>query len=163
MQKSGSIVTTAEEAKQLQDWVEESASGKVRFELLWKGTRDGFGASVFHAKCNNKGPTLTVIKSNNDKIFGGYTSIPWVGSGTSKHDATAFIYSLSHKTKCATQKDTYSIWMTPAMDQYLDMVELISTYTIIAMRPRTIFAPPVLMPCLRVRITPSWLDLTHLR
>ena len=113
IKKSSSIVTTVEEAKQLQDWVEESASGKVRFELLWKGTRDGFGASVFHTKCNNKGPTLTIIKSNNDKIFGGYTSQSWGfggGSWTSKHDATAFIYSLSYKTKCATQKDTNSIW-----------------------------------------------------
>ena len=108
--KKGSIVTNVEETKQLQQWVEESAGGKVRFELLWKGSQDGFGASVFHAKCNNKGPTLTVIKSNNDKIFGGYTSLSWQNRQTYAQDSTAFIYSLTHKAKCATQKNTNSIY-----------------------------------------------------
>ena len=53
-----------------------------------------------------------MIVSNNDKIFGGYTSESWGfgGGGTYKYDATAFIFSLTHKAKCATQKNTqYSI------------------------------------------------------
>jgi len=112
--KKSSILKDVEEIKQLQQWVEESAGGKVRFELLWKGGQDGFGAAMFHSKCNGKGPTVTVIKSNNDKIFGGYTSESWGFGGSSgayKQDATAFIYSLTHKAKCATQKNTgYSIF-----------------------------------------------------
>ena len=54
-----------------------------------------------------------MIVSNNGKIFGGYTSESWGFAGSSyayKYDATAFIYSLTHKAKCATQKNTsYSI------------------------------------------------------
>ena len=94
----------------LDGWVTEAAKGKVRYELLWKGNRDGFYAGTFHSRCNNKGPTVTVILSNNDKIFGGYTSQSWTNGGW-KQDATAFIYSLTHKAKCATQKNTgYSIY-----------------------------------------------------
>ena len=81
----------------------------MKFTQLWKGSQDGFGAATFHSKCNSKGPTLTVIKSNNDKIFGGYTSEPWRSRQDWAQDTTAFIYSLTNKAKCATQKNQYSI------------------------------------------------------
>ena len=45
--------------------------------LLYRGSRDGFSAKTFHDKCNNKGETLTIIKSDDDFIFGGYTEINW--------------------------------------------------------------------------------------
>ena len=46
-------------------------------KLLYRGSRDGFQAKTFHEKCNNKGETLVLIKSNEDYIFGGYTEINW--------------------------------------------------------------------------------------
>ena len=97
----------------LHKWVEEAAKKKVKFELLWKGTRDGFKAKDFHTRCDKKGPTVTVIKSEHDKIFGGFTSESWgfAGSGglQNKHDATAFIYSLTRKEKYAQQLNSDSI------------------------------------------------------
>ena len=108
------VVKGAEDAVLLNNWVSETRKEKVKFELLWKGSRDGFGASTFHTKCDGKGATLTVVKSEHDKVFGGYTSESWgfAGSGIPqyKHDPTAFIYSLTNKTKCSTQKNTNSIW-----------------------------------------------------
>ena len=38
---------------------------------------DGFDGKTFHNKCNHKGPTLTVIKSEYDYIFGGFTNKIW--------------------------------------------------------------------------------------
>ena len=108
------VVKGAEDAVLLNNWVSETRKEKVKFELLWKGSRDGFGASTFHTKCDGKGATLTVVKSEHDKVFGGYTSESWgfdsSGSGQYKHDPTAFIYSLTNKDKCSTQKNEYSIW-----------------------------------------------------
>ena len=46
-------------------------------KLLYRGSRDGFGSKTFHEKCNYKGETLVIIKSNEDYIFGGYTEIDW--------------------------------------------------------------------------------------
>ena len=46
-------------------------------KLLYRGSRDGFKAADFHNKCDNKGETLTIIKSSDDFIFGGYTEINW--------------------------------------------------------------------------------------
>ncbi len=93
----------------LDKWVTDSANGKVSYNLLWRGSQDGFEAATFHGKCNKKGPTVTVIVSNNDKIFGGYTSLSWQSRNAYAQDTTAFIYSLTHKAKCATQIGSSSI------------------------------------------------------
>ena len=39
--------------------------------LLYRASRDGWAASKFHSCCDNKGPTVTVVKGGN-YIFGGY-------------------------------------------------------------------------------------------
>ena len=39
--------------------------GYTKYELLYRGTRDGSKSSVFHKKCDDKGPTLCLYK--NDK------------------------------------------------------------------------------------------------
>jgi hypothetical protein len=49
-------------------------------QLLYQASRDGFDPSVFHSKCNGVGKTLTVIKSKNSNIFGGFTSADWSGN-----------------------------------------------------------------------------------
>ena len=46
-------------------------------KLLYRGSRDNFKASTFHEKCDNKGETLVLIKSDQNYIFGGYTEIDW--------------------------------------------------------------------------------------
>jgi hypothetical protein len=46
-----------------------------RFNLLYRGTRDGFGSSNFHCKCDGHHDTITLIRTTKDFIFGGYTPI----------------------------------------------------------------------------------------
>jgi hypothetical protein len=48
-----------------------------RFELLWRGSRDGFSAVAFHARCDGHGNTVTVILDTKGNIFGGYTPLTW--------------------------------------------------------------------------------------
>lgn len=45
--------------------------------LLYRGSRDGFGSRTFHEKCNYKGETFSIIKTTKGYIFGGYTKINW--------------------------------------------------------------------------------------
>ena len=40
---------------------------------MYQASRDGFGASDFHSKCNGITGTLVVVKDTNSNIFGGYT------------------------------------------------------------------------------------------
>jgi hypothetical protein len=48
-----------------------------RFTLLWRGSRDGFGAGDFHIRCDGHPNTLTVILDTKGNIFGGFTPVEW--------------------------------------------------------------------------------------
>ncbi|CAF0903167.1 unnamed protein product [Adineta steineri] len=67
-----------------------------RWELIYKATRDGFTANAFHVRCDNEGPTMTIIQSNNNYIFGGYISISWASSGGFQDDLNAFLFTLTN-------------------------------------------------------------------
>jgi serine/threonine protein kinase len=58
--------------RSIRDWL----PGR-RLELLYCGSRDGMTSRAFHAFCDEQGPTLTLIRSDNDCMFGGYASGAW--------------------------------------------------------------------------------------
>ena len=68
------ILTNVEEQRVLRSWLPEAMAGGWR--LLFRASRDGYAASVFHSKCDNKGPTVTVVKSRGN-TFGGFTEESW--------------------------------------------------------------------------------------
>ncbi len=60
--------------------------------------------------CLNKGPTLTVIQSENRRIFGGYTSKNWTKkegnySYWGEPDEKAWIFSFDHQSKLKVKQD----------------------------------------------------------
>jgi hypothetical protein len=64
-------------------------------KLIYRATRDGFGASSFHSKCDNIANTVTIIKTTSNSVFGGFTSAKWTSfGGYDTYDANAFIFSL---------------------------------------------------------------------
>ena len=73
------------------------------WHLLYRGTRDGFSADAFHAKCDDKARTVTLVKKTTSdgavRIFGGYTEATWTQDHSSPHffktDANAFLFALS--------------------------------------------------------------------
>ena len=71
-------MTNVDYRKILKGWLPEAMVGEWR--LLFRASRDGFAASAFHSKCDNKGPTVTVVKSGAN-IFGGFTEKPWKNAG----------------------------------------------------------------------------------
>ena len=46
------------------------------WKLCWRASRDGWSSSRFHSLCDEKGPTVTIVKVGK-YIFGGYTSLSW--------------------------------------------------------------------------------------
>jgi hypothetical protein len=67
-----------------------------KWELIYKALHDGFDANAFHIQCNNKGPTITIIQSDDDYLFGGYTSVAWTSSGAWAVDSNAFLFTLTN-------------------------------------------------------------------
>jgi hypothetical protein len=75
-------------------------SSNDKWSLLYRGTRDGFGAKDFHSKCDGHSNTLTILKAAESSfIFGGYTMVTWNSSNRDKSDRNAFIFSLTNKDK----------------------------------------------------------------
>jgi hypothetical protein len=51
--------------------------GGKQFKLLWRGSRDGFGASQFHRRSDSHGNTLTAILDADGSVFSGFTGLMW--------------------------------------------------------------------------------------
>ncbi len=90
---------TEEEKKLLQEFIGKDKKVK----LLYKASKDGDKADNFYAKCENKGPTLTLILTTNQRKFGGYTSLSWKRPVNDDpvyyKDENAFIFCLNKKKK----------------------------------------------------------------
>ena len=67
--------------------------------LLFDTVRDGDNSSTFHEKCDGKYPTLIIIKSNTDYIFGGYVTSAWVANNNNINAPNSFVFSLNQKQK----------------------------------------------------------------
>ena len=72
------ILTNEEHIILLLSWLPFLDLGirRHRLRLLYRGSRDGFAAECFHSRCDNKGPTVTIVKSGNN-VFGGFTEQSW--------------------------------------------------------------------------------------
>ena len=45
--------------------------------MIYRASEHGYSASSFHDYCDDKGPSLVIIKSSDSCIFGGYTTQSW--------------------------------------------------------------------------------------
>ena len=54
----------------------------IGLNLLCRRTRDGMNAGSFHQRCDGAGATVTVVKTTDGHVFGGYADKSW-SSGNS--------------------------------------------------------------------------------
>lgn len=87
----------------------EPKYNNILFKLVYRATRDGDSAEIFHKKCDKIGPNITLVLTINNIRFGGFTKNNWehlkedinekdqeIGSG--KDDVDAFCFSIDlHK------------------------------------------------------------------
>ena len=75
------------------DYVNSLLPGK-QLVLLYRMSRDGLKYVDFHSRCDNKGPTLSLFKTDTGRRCGGYTNVSWDTSGGWKHDSGSWLMSL---------------------------------------------------------------------
>ena len=68
----------------------------VEYKLLYRASKDGDTAKVFKEKCKDKN-TLTIVLTNDNAKFGGFTRVPWDDSDENKDDEDAFCFSVDNK------------------------------------------------------------------
>ena len=61
----------------LREWL----GNDYKWKLLYRASEHDYTAESFHEYCDDKGPTLVMIKSTEGWIFGGYTTESWGGYG----------------------------------------------------------------------------------
>ena len=101
LSESSSIIGDGQngEMQNLMNWIERKVEKSYKLNLIYRGSRDGFTAQAFHSKCDYTSPTISFIKSDKNKIFGGYTQQTWEGINVWKNDDKAFLFSFTNNEK----------------------------------------------------------------
>lgn len=93
---SNIIKNDYEKEKAIKNWI-DPFNNKIKFELLFRKSRDGSSCYTFHKNCDNKGPTLTLVETTKGYKFGGYTPFSFKSNKgySPKDDDKTFIFSLN--------------------------------------------------------------------
>lgn len=83
---------------------------EISLKLKFSSSKNGDSESEFHNKCDNIGPNLSIVKTKNNIIFGGFTTNNWAGSGINKKDDSSFIFNINNKKIYNIRKGEYAIY-----------------------------------------------------
>jgi len=94
----GSKILSEQNKRTLTQWCEVGPNNKYKKKKKWalaySATRDGFSASTFHKLCDSRGPSVTVARTTDGFIFGGYNSSSWSSTTCWKAATDTFLFSL---------------------------------------------------------------------
>ena len=83
---------------------------ELKFVQKFNVLKDGDSATKFHEKCDNIGPNLSIIKTKENIIFGGFTMNNWSGNSINKKDDLSFVFNLQNKKIYNIKKGENSIY-----------------------------------------------------
>lgn len=92
-QNNISAILTNEQMKQLMILI--NFSQDVKWKLIYRASVHGFGSVNFHSKCDGIRSTLTIIKSNDLNVFGGFCFAEWSSKNSYQTDQNGKIYYLN--------------------------------------------------------------------
>jgi alpha-tubulin suppressor-like RCC1 family protein len=84
--------------------------------LCYRRSTHGASASTFHARCDNKGETMTIIRLVNGSLVGGYASGHW-NAATAGHVSTAsnsFLFGITAAQYANCTNSTQCIYNHPS-------------------------------------------------
>ena len=102
------LINDYKQVELVKNWI--SPKKDFRCKLIYDSKKDGDKVSTFHSLCDNKGATITVISTNDNKIFGGYLSISFSENSGWIHDKNAFVFSLNYNEQYTSLDTTYSFY-----------------------------------------------------
>ena len=70
---------------------------KIKLILKFSALKDGDTVQKFHNKCDNIGPNLSIVKTKENLIFGGFTMNNWSGLEINKKDNLSFIFNFQNR------------------------------------------------------------------
>ena len=92
----------------ISNWINPNIN--FEFNLFFNSERDGDSLSTLHKLIDGKGPTLLIIKSNSNYIFGAFTQDNSNSSGNWLNNPNNFLFSITNKKKYPkNNSDNYGI------------------------------------------------------
>lgn len=100
-----------------------------KWELLFRGSETNFNWSKFHSKCDEISPTLVIIRSKDDDVFGGYTKADWsdiyrgeklVCHVSAKSDSEKIVNLYEEKFKPDPHAFTFMLKWEKSVKEYVD-------------------------------------------
>ncbi len=78
----------------------KALGGKIfKTKQLYQGSKHGFKYKDFHRLCDNKGPTITLMKvDHNNDCIGGFTAAQWEATDGHGRDPSAVVFNLTTAT-----------------------------------------------------------------
>ena len=103
-----------EKEKAIKNWI-DPFNKNIKFELLFRKSRDGSSCQTFHQYCDNKGPSLTLVETTKGYKFGGYNPFSFQSQiGYSpKNDNKTFIFSLNLMKKFFKKSEDSLVYFDP--------------------------------------------------
>ncbi|CAH3144226.1 unnamed protein product, partial [Porites evermanni] len=83
--------------KILLEYLKDVETNGKHWKLCFNARDHSYSAASFHALCNNKGPTVTLVEVGH-LVFGGYTDQPWTSYQNFKSSTSSFLFSLRSST-----------------------------------------------------------------
>ena len=106
-----STIINNEQWNLIKNWI--NPNSEIKFNLIFKKSRDGSNVSDFHRYCDNRGKILILIETNNNFKFGGYTPLDFDESNQGKNDNNSFLFSITNYQKYTKKNKNNSIHCRP--------------------------------------------------
>ena len=94
--QTSKLITSDKQLNLIKSGILDSKNKDLKLKLLYIASQDGDTPDAFHSKCDGKAPTLTVFKTKNDLIFGGYTDVKWDKISESIKGKNTFLFSFNN-------------------------------------------------------------------
>lgn len=96
---------------------------KIKTKLIYSARIDGDTIDAFNKNCDGKNNTLSIIKTNNEKIIGGFFKKPF-SVKDNYYDPDCFLFSLNNKEEYIVNsngsKNNYSFYGTGSSSAIID-------------------------------------------
>jgi len=110
-EKNDSHILKLNELFLIQKGVKKKLNKNIKkYNLLFRASIDGYGASNFHSKCDGKSNTVTLVETTTGRRFGGFTDAQWDQSNNYKTGSNGFIFSLDYKEIYYNKNSNYNIY-----------------------------------------------------
>ncbi|KAJ5079957.1 btb-domain-containing protein [Anaeramoeba ignava] len=87
------IIEEKEHFNLIKEWINDNEFFS-KMKLGFSTKKEGFDCKKWHSKCDDKGKTLIIIKTKDNFIFGGFTSVGFKKDKRWIYDSNSFIFSL---------------------------------------------------------------------